>query len=86
VLEKGLAECVETEQHRQVKITLAGCVASQQCRRVEVEPLRGTGARWTLRDGSQSRACSPRRSASPVDAGTIAKTSPRAMTDGEATR
>jgi hypothetical protein len=46
VLEKGLAERVETEQHHQVKITLAGCAANQQCRRVEVEPLHGISGRW----------------------------------------
>jgi hypothetical protein len=47
VLEKGLAERVETEQHRQVKITPAGCAANQKYRHVDVEPLRGITARWT---------------------------------------
>src|SRR5271170_6248910 len=32
LLEKGLAERVETEQHRQVRITLAGCAANQNAR------------------------------------------------------
>jgi hypothetical protein len=46
LLEKGLAERVETERHRQVRITLAGCAANQKCRYMEAQPtgtVRGEG-------------------------------------------
>jgi hypothetical protein len=44
LLEKGLAERVETEQHRQVRVTLAGRAAHQK---PQVEPIRAISARWT---------------------------------------
>jgi hypothetical protein len=44
LLERGLAERVETERHRQVRVTPAGCAANQKC---AADPTRGISARWT---------------------------------------
>ena len=46
LLEKGLAERVETDQHRQVRITSVGRSINQKSLRDDVDTIRGTTGRW----------------------------------------
>jgi hypothetical protein len=46
LLEKGLAERIETDQHLEVRITPVGRSANQKSPCREVDPIRGATGRW----------------------------------------
>jgi hypothetical protein len=60
LLEKGLAERIETDQHLEVRITPVGRSANQKSPRREVDPIHGTTGRWITAARSANAAASER--------------------------